>query len=344
MNSRADSSTTRRRVRSLAVAIALVVLAGACSSSDGSPESDAAPSASTTIAGSTTSTTAPAEVDGSAGCGTEPAVAGPAAEVPGDVALTFDAAGVERAYRLGIPKGYDPDVAAPLLLNLHGSGSNAIQQSVYSDLPAQASKRGAITVTPDAINGQWELSPTGSDDEFLMALLDHVEAGYCVDRTDVHVLGISLGAWKASLVACEHPDRIASAVLVAEEVWPQCPPMSVAMFHGTADRVVPYGEGADPGVVVEGPNRSLTGARHNAAEWAAGGGCDPAQVVEKIGDDVERWTYEGCDEGIDVELYSVAEGGHTWPGSDIKIGPTTQTVDATEIALDFFESHPLRRG
>jgi polyhydroxybutyrate depolymerase len=56
---------------------------------------------------------------------------------------------------------------------------------------------------------------------------------------------------------------------------------------------------------------------------------------------VERWTYEGCDDGIDVELYSVEGGGHTWPGSAIEIGPTTKTVDATKIALDFFDSHPL---
>ncbi len=322
----------------MVAALALVALVAGCSSADSGSEG-AAPTSTTPAA--TTTSTVPGSPARSAGCGTDPEVTGPDAEPPGDVVRMFGSGGTDRSYRLGIPEGYDPDVAAPLLLNLHGSGSDALQQSVYSDLPAQASDWGAVTVTPDAIDGQWELSPTGADDDFLIALLDHIEGGYCVDRSRVHVLGISLGAWKASLVACQHPDRIASTVLVAEEVWPQCPPMSVAMFHGTADAVVPYGEGADPGIVVTGPNRSLTGARKNAADWASGGGCDPEPAVSQIGDDVELWAYHGCDEGIDVELYSVRGGGHTWPGADIEIGPTTQSIDATKVALDFFDAHPL---
>jgi polyhydroxybutyrate depolymerase len=46
---------------------------------------------------------------------------------------------------------------------------------------------------------------------------------------------------------------------------------------------------------------------------------------------------------VSVELYSIAGGGHTWPGADIDLGPadaTTQTVDATQLTLDFFEAHP----
>jgi polyhydroxybutyrate depolymerase len=42
----------------------------------------------------------------------------------------------------------------------------------------------------------------------------------------------------------------------------------------------------------------------------------------------------------DVELYTIFGGDHTWPGADIAIGPTTPTVDATRLALDFFEAHP----
>ena len=79
--------------------------------------------------------------------------------------------------------------------------------------------------------------------------------------------------------------------------------------------------------------------------WAESGGCDPEADLEPIGDDVVRHDFPDCDEGVDVVFYSIEGGGHTWPGSAIVIGPpelTTQTIDATEIILDFFDAHPRR--
>ena len=170
---------------------------------------------------------------------------------------------------------------------------------------------------------------------------DQVTAGYCVDLDRVHLTGMSLGAWKAAATACAHADRFASIALVTVEVHPSdCPPMSVVAFHGTADTVVPYGEGADPGVVVTGPNAGLPGARGNIAEWASAAGCGAEPLVQQIGTDVEHWRYPGCPDGRGVEFYSIEGGGHTWPGASIDIGPTTQTIDSTDIALDWFETHP----
>jgi len=247
--------------------LAAAALVGCSSSSESS-------SATTTSSkpSSTAATTAVAKVRGSDGCGETPTVDGLAKARPFDVPLTFQSGGTERAYRLAIPDTYDPAKPAPLVVNLHGSGSNAVQQSVYSDLPRKAADRGYITVTPDAVNGAWQLSPTGTDDEFIDELVTAVEREYCVDLDRVHAAGISLGAWKAGLVACGHADRYAAIALVAEDVHPgDCPPMSIVAFHGTADRTVPYGEGADPGVTVTNSNAGLPGARFVLRLPAAGG-------------------------------------------------------------------------
>lgn len=344
----------------IALVVALVSLSACSSTSDdvASPTADTAPTpvesaaapssevpvssvvaATTSTTSSTTAstTTTVPERRGSTGCGTAPAITGPAVEAPGDVPLTFTATSSERTYRLGIPRDYDSNVPAPLVLNLHGSGSNAFQASVYSDLPRRAAELGVITVTPDAIDGRWDLGPAQPDDDFLMALVADVEAQYCVDLDRVHAIGMSLGAWRASATVCRHPDVFASVVLVAEEVWPNdCAPTSVVAFHGTADGVVPYGEGADEGVVVGGPNAGLSGSRDNFANWATGAGCDGGHDEELLGTDVVRWTATGCPEDRFVELYTVQGGEHTWPGADISIGATTQTVDATDIALELF--------
>lgn len=303
-----------------------------------SDSGDDATSSSTTAS---STTTAPAGPEGSDGCGTDPEVDGPSGDGPGDVERAFLSGSEQRSYRLAVPDSYDPDEPVPLILNLHGATSNAIQQSVYSNLPRRAAERGAITITPDAVGGLWQLSSDGTDDAFLVALVQDAMDRYCVDPARVHVAGLSLGAFKAAVTGCAHPDLFASIALVTVEVRPgDCPAMPVLAFHGTADNVVPYGEGADPGVVVTGPNAGLPGAQDNMAAWAEGGGCSADKDVEPIGTDIERWSYPDCVEGVDVDFYSIKGGGHTWPGSEIVIGPTTQTIDATDLALDFFASHP----
>ncbi|MBX3285762.1 MAG: hypothetical protein KF703_10505 [Actinobacteria bacterium] len=327
------------RALGLVVVAMLGLGAVGCSSSDSAaPPTTGGP----TTARPTTSTTIPH----SGGCGTEPDVARLSDETPGDVAATFASGGVARAYRLSVPPSYDPDEPAPLIVNLHGSGSNALQASVYGDVPRAAAERGVIVVTPEAVDGRWELGGTGPDADFLVALLDDVEGRYCVDLDRVHLMGMSLGAWKAAATACSFPDRFASVALVTVEVFPgSCDPMPVIAFHGTADATVAYGEGGGTVDDADTVNAGLPGALANIAAWAESGGCDPEPIDTEVGDDVKLRRFEGCDDGIGVELYTIVGGGHTWPGSDIALGDpklTTDTIDATQLSLDWFEAHPAR--
>lgn len=277
----------------------------------------------------------------SAGCGTEPPV-GATDDPSGDVPVEMAHGDTTRRYRLGVPEDYEAGDPTPLVLNLHGARSSADQQTAYSQLAAAGTDRGYLVVTPDALDGMWELTAEGRDDEFLMALLDDLEQDFCVDRARVHAAGISLGAWKATVTACAHPERFASLALVAENVAPPGCALPVVAFHGTADDVVPYGAGADPGVVVTGPNAGLPGVEVNMPAWAENNGCATEHDVERIGPDVERWVFRRCPEGAGVELYSVRGGGHTWPGSPVELPGTTTTIDATGIALDWFDAHPQR--
>jgi polyhydroxybutyrate depolymerase len=325
--------------RFIAISALCLVLGGtACTS----PAADADRS-STTLGASVGSTAAPsttAGAAGTAGCGRAPDVPEVVAKPPGDVDQSISVDGAERTYRLGVPAGYDPDQPTPLVMNLHGSGSNALQASVYGGVTQAASARATMTVTPDAVDGKWQLGPTGADQDFLEALVTDLESRYCIDTDRVYLVGMSLGAWKAAVTACAMGDTFAAIALVTVEIHPNpCPPIPVVAFHGTADQVVPYGEGSGH-TFPNSPNAGLPGTHENIANWASANGCDPEPDKTRIGDDVERWSFTGCT--ADVVLYTVTGGGHTWPGADIEIGPTTHTIDATRIAFDWFAAHPRR--
>ncbi len=57
-------------------------------------------------------------------------------------------------------------------------------------------------------------------------------------------------------------------------------------------------------------------------------------------------TVDRLDYGCDVELYRVAGGGHTWPGSAFDaaigdvVGPVDLSVSANEVMWAFFQAHP----
>ncbi|MEJ7585317.1 MAG: PHB depolymerase family esterase [Acidimicrobiales bacterium] len=241
-----------------------------------------------------------------------------------------------RTYRLEIPTAYDPDEPTPLIFNFHGLGSNAVAQSVYSSLPKLAQGMGIIVVSPDALSGRWRMQAADGapapDIVLVRELLADINARYCVDQDRIFAAGMSLGGLMSAEVACGIPDTFAAIGMVTLELKPaRCEPVPALVFHGTADNTVRYGA-LD--------SDAEDGTLKNLKDWATLDGCEVEPELEKLGPDVEHRVYPGCEGGAEVELYTVIGGGHTWPGSAIKIGPTTDTVDATELILEFFAKHP----
>ena len=174
-------------------------------------------------------------------------------------------------------------------------------------------------------------------------LVAQIESAYCVDANRVFATGYSRGAWLSADVGCGLPGTFAALALVAGDERPaQCRPIPVTAFHGTEDPNVPYQPGD---VMTQGTKTGVTviGTVASMAEWAELDGCRADPTVEKLGADVEHRTYPGCAGDAQVELYTIVGGGHTWPGSEIKVpsfGATTNTIDATDLIVRFFLRHP----
>jgi polyhydroxybutyrate depolymerase len=264
----------------------------------------------------------------------QPASAGP---------ITITSGGIARTYLLSMPSP-PPATPARLIVDLHGAGSDAQQQAVYSDLAVEGPARGFVVATPDATGQpkQWNIvGQTKADDvTFINDLLTDVARRACVDETHVYATGLSSGAAMSSKLACKDGARFTAIAPVSGVVFlpSECkegPPVSVIAFHGTNDFVLPF----DGGSVFGGAGLSYPGALQGMDGWVTRGGCAATPEKTPVSPHVtlERWPR--CASGATVEIYVIDGGGHTWPGAAIQVsllGVTTDEINATDIILDAF--------
>ena len=63
------------------------------------------------------------------------------------------------------------------------------------------------------------------------------------------------------------------------------------------------------------PDTSGPSIPEMTATWAVRNGCDATPSETSVAADVALLAFD-CPPGADVELYRVADGGHSWPGSE----------------------------
>jgi polyhydroxybutyrate depolymerase len=317
-----------RFVRPVAVMLGFIALL-ACS--DTSKPSAAASSASASNA--TTTSAAPESCN-------RPHASGQSSE-------TFDFEGQSRTFQLYVPAVYTGTSPVPVVFNFHGFGSNAVEEMVYANFEPLADRDDFLIVAPDGQGDSRHFNLTaesGLQDDVAMtgALLDHIEATFCVDPKRVFSTGMSDGGAMTSVLACRSSDRFAAFGPVAVIIFvPGCGgshPIAMAAFMGTDDPVVPFAGGK----VHCCGGAQIGGAEDATAGWAAHDGCATAFTDERIDTEVRRRTWTGCQTGGEVVFYIIDGGGHTWPGSIPieSLGLTTKQIDASATIWDFFQAHP----
>jgi polyhydroxybutyrate depolymerase len=250
---------------------------------------------------------------------------------------------------LFVPRSYDGRTRVPLVFDFHGFGSAAVQQMIYGDFKPLSERDGFLVVAPDGQGTTGRHFNLGAepalqnDVKMVGALLDRMEATFCVDATRVFSTGMSNGGAMTTGLACQMSDRFAAfaavAVIFYREGCAGTRPVAITAFSGTADPVVPFNGGkvnCCGGAVIGSAPAAMAG-------WAAHDHCNAAFTDTRVGTDVRRRTWPGCDPGGEVVFYIVDGGGHTWPGSIpiARLGKTTNDINASALAWDFFKKHPL---
>jgi polyhydroxybutyrate depolymerase len=262
--------------------------------------------------------------------------------------------GAVRDYRLYVPRAYTGNQAVPLLLNLHGYGSNNLEQEQYGDFRAIADTANFLVVHPNGtLDGTgsryWNtFTPPGSggpdDVAFLAALIDTLSARYRIDANRVYSTGMSNGGFMSYELACQLSGRIAAIASVTGSMVASrqavCMPgraVPILEIHGTADGTVPYN-----GNILFLPIPTLL------ASWVQRNGCNPTPIITQVpdintadGSTVERQLYTGGRNGSVVEHYRIIGGGHTWPGAPVNIGVTNRDINASREIWRFLRPYRL---
>ncbi|WP_428311928.1 alpha/beta hydrolase family esterase [Hydrocarboniphaga sp.] len=260
------------------------------------------------------------------------------------IADAIEHQGVARPLLIIEPALASPE-KAPLVVLLHYSGGNAEVMANVARAGRLAAEHGAWVVLPEAINGHWGDDPSTSassgDVEFLAKLIAHMSATYPIDARRVFMAGMSNGGFMTVRFACEKAGLVAAVAVDAASMrnsqnaaCKPSRPVPIVSIVGTRDAFVAY----------EHPLGMLS-AEENYARWSAINGCNAASRTDttlpsKVSDRTTiklRENYD-CSGGSAVNMYTVVNGGHAWPGSQtpIAVGHTSQNLDATEAIWDFF--------
>jgi polyhydroxybutyrate depolymerase len=180
---------------------------------------------------------------------------------------------------------------------------------------------------------------------FIRTLLERLEQQVRIDPSRIYVTGISNGGMMTYRLACDLADTVAAIAPVAaalnEEDCSPSRPVSVIIFHGTADEHVPYNGGIGSKARDERVDKPV---RYAVSFWVNRNRCSPNPVVEEFGS-IRKETYGGGIDGTEVVLYTILGGGHAWPGGEkgYRWGDEpTKEISATDLMWEFFASHPKR--
>lgn len=240
-----------------------------------------------------------------------------------------------RRYLLHLPPAAG-DKPLPLVIALHGYGSNPAQTESLTGFSALADREGFAVAYPlgEGRKPQWRfLGHDTKDEDFILALIDDTARYAPIDTRRVYVTGISNGAQMSWRLGCIAPQRFAAIAPVAGNYpeYKDCQsalPLPAILFHGTADRLLPY----------DGRLMQFSPALW-AADRAKQNGCyrTPQPVFQQAEASAQAWLH--CRDDASVIFYTLRGKGHSWPGSNMPEKITSQTIDATRLIWDFFAMH-----
>ncbi len=227
----------------------------------------------------------------------------------------------------------------PLIVALHGYGSDSASLAAYVPLHERVNTRGFALLLPngthdDMGNRFWnptdECCDGGKSGEDDVAYLSELvaEARSIADLGPVYVFGYSNGGFMSHHMACtglpglRAVASLAGTSYVEDSSCDGAPPVSVLHIHGTADEVILFeGDESDRDPDGDGKRAFYLGAEEMVARWGRLAGCEWPDDLEPYASlDLDEWVpgpetrafrvASGCAAGVTIELWEGVGSSH----------------------------------
>jgi len=264
--------------------------------------------------------------------------------------------GKKRTYLVHVPSNLQTNRPTPLVICLHGFAEWPAHVMELSHWNQLADEFGFIVVYPfgSGFPLRWRCGGEFSkpeerfqDVQFISDLIDRLKEHHNIDEARIYANGLSNGGGMSFLLAGKLSERIAAiggvsgAYMLPWTEYQPKRPVPAIIFHGTADPIVPFHPQASGrfSVLPDIPQWVQSLAEHY--------GCQTNPVPLPESSSVSGVRYPAGTNNAEVVFYTVAGGGHAWPGGKampaVIVGKTTPDVDATRLMWRFFTEHPLVR-
>ncbi|WBO61551.1 RICIN domain-containing protein [Streptomyces camelliae] len=222
---------------------------------------------------------------------------------------TIQSGGQTRSYILRVPAGYDSNHPYRLIFGFHwrggtandvdSGGTDGYNWSYYGlRRLADNANNSTIFVAPQG-NGNGWANPGGQDVAFVDAMVNQIEAGLCVDTTQLFSAGFSYGGAMSYALACSRATVFRAVAVYSGANLSGCnggtQPIAYMGLHGLRDNVLPIQSGRD---------LRDTFVRNN--------GCTPQNPPEPAYGSLTHiiTTYSGCKSGYPVVWAAFDGAGH----------------------------------
>jgi len=255
---------------------------------------------------------------------------------PAGTLQTFDLddAGTPRRYDVYVPPGPDQGEPRPAVVVLPGTNVSLDLMQDLTGLDALADAEGFLVVYvgagPDGFDSKLCCGGTDHDVQVVEQVLAEVEVTWPLDRARLYATGFSAGGAMAYKLAVRAPDVFAAVAPVSGGFYPDPrAPHPEDVVPTSAPSVISFAGGADPDY-----DDFLGGLDR----WRAGADCAEPVAEDVEGADGVQHSSAACAGDSTVEVYTVADMGHAWPGGsgDAAFGYDAAGISATDLIWAFF--------